>query len=493
MLNLVKKTIAYVKRNGIRAAYYAAKERMEDQKISYTYTPVPENELEEERRQAAQWKNECAVNGTEEKNGRIPRFSILVPCYQTPELYFKAMTESVIRQTYPEWELILADASGDDTLADFVRRHYSNETRIRYQKLSSNDGISANTNAALSFATGDYCCLLDHDDVITPDALFKVAETIHCAMKKMDCKDPSKCHLQLIYSDEDKCDGEETRYYEPNRKPDFNLDYLLSNNYICHFTSIRTDILKQIRFRPAYDGAQDLDVILRTALPLALHKEEQNICHIPEVLYHWRCHEASTAANPESKRYAYDAGKRAVEDNLKCNGMNCKVTDLPHVGFYRAEYPDGIFRTRTDIGIIGGKILDVHGKIAGGIYTEDGTLLYAGLPRGYSGGFQHKAACQQEADAVDLRCMRIRRNLRPLLKEVTGLEYMTREELLKHKDAGMSSEDTALECIHGHRITIPGEWDEAKIRKESIRFCKAVRKRGYHVLWDPKMSFLKKR
>lgn len=477
MLGSIKKTIAYAKRNGIAAAYYAAKERLEDQKKEYIFTPVSSDELSRQKDE---------MKGATDSY-KAPLFSILVPCYNTDPKFFIEMVESVKGQSYPKWELIIADASENDRLKEILDDRFSDDNRIRYIHLTKNGGISDNTNEALKIAKGDYVCLLDHDDVITLDALYYFAKEILDEMDSSGIDKVSDCPIGLIYSDEDKCDTDMTRFYEPNLKPDFNLDYLLSNNYICHFTSIRADIIHSQMFRKEYDGAQDYDLILRTCLSLSFDNNAHNIRHIGRVLYHWRCHEASTAANPASKKYAYDAGKRAVYDIMKAKGLDVSVSELMHVGFYRVEYPNGIFRTRKDIGVIGGKLVDKKGALAGGIYKEDGSSVYYGLPKGYSGGFTHIAACQQDADAVDLRCMRIRKKLRPLLKEITGLTYHSNNEMLKQKDAFTDPEDETVIKNKAVHIVIPDSWDDDKIKKESIRFCKAVRHLGYRIVWDPKM------
>lgn len=478
MLNSIKKTIAYAKRNGISAAYYAARERLENQRQYYDYVSVSDEEL----------FRQIEELDTVSKTDKAPLFSILVPCYNTNSKFFIEMIESVVAQTYLKWELILADASEDDRLEKIIDERYKYDSRIKYLKLENNGGISDNTNEAVKAATGDYCCLLDHDDVLSPDALYYFAKEIIKDMDKTATKLPSKCKIALIYSDEDKCDTQMTRFYEPNIKPDYNLEYLLSNNYICHFTAIKTGIIKANLFRKEYDGAQDYDLILRTCLPYSLRNEEKNIRHIPKVLYHWRCHEESTAVNPASKKYAYEAGRRAVENVMQANGFNVDVDNLMHVGFYRVEYPEGIFRTRKDIGIIGGKLTDKKGTVVGGLYKEDAKAMFYGLHKGYSGGFTHAAACRQDAYAVDLRCMRVRKKLRPLLKEITGLSYYSNKDLLKNKDISADPEDNVMLKAHGKHIIIPDNWDEDKIRKESIRFCKAVRHLGYRIVWDPEMS-----
>ena len=159
---------------------------------------------------------------------------------------------------------------------------------------------------------GEYIGLLDHDDVLTPDALYEMTDAI---IKAYD-RGAASC-LRLIRM-RIKCDGEETKYYEPNYKEEFNYDLILSNNYICHFLVMESKLLKSLQFRPEFDGAQDYDLILRCVAEVLTEgraDSEKRILHIPKVLYHWRCHEASTAANPNSKKYAYDAGLRALQDH----------------------------------------------------------------------------------------------------------------------------------------------------------------------------------
>ena len=180
---------------------------------------------------------------------------------------------------------------------------YDKDSRIRYVRTAENKGMSENTNEALQYATGDYVGLLDHDDLLTPDALYEMAMTLQNANEQ-------GIEAALVYSDEDKCDTEAKIYYEPHVKLGFNWDLLLSNNYICHFLAMKTELIKKLGFRKEYDGAQDFDLVLRATLE---KDEKDEILHVEKILYHWRCHDLSTAANPQSKLYAYEAGKRAAE------------------------------------------------------------------------------------------------------------------------------------------------------------------------------------
>ena len=470
------KTILYAKRNGIKAAYYAARERLELQNaFEYQFVPVSDKELDDQRKSYQIWK----------ENDVTPLISIVVPCYNTPEKFLRAMIESVQAQTYENFELILADASSEETVAGIVAEYVQNDERIKYNHLQFNGGISENTNAALELVTGDYTGLLDHDDVLTPDALYEVALVIRKTMAERRLKDFKECPVRLIYSDEDKCDGNQSYYYEPNQKLAFNYDYLLSNNYICHFTVIRSDIIKELKFRKEYDGAQDFDLILRASDGYG------EVVHIPKVLYHWRCHDDSTAANPASKKYAYDAGRRAVSAFLLSKNIPAVVTDLPHVGFYRTDYDTDIFEARHDIGVVGGKLTDPEGTIIGGNYTKDGEILYNGLQKGYSGGFLHRAVLQQDAEAVDLRCMKIRPELMAMYKQMLGIDYKdTTNPKAVYNEQGIDTRitDKGKKLVRKGNSSVDDELVNASIIEDSIAFCKAVREEGYLILWDPQIE-----
>ena len=270
-LSNLKKTLRYLKKNGIRRAYYAMKERIEiETKEEYSYEPLSESQ-----------KNWQMQDG---KRFSI-KFSILVPAFETIEEYLRAMLDSVLSQTYGNFELIVADASESDRVEQVISTY--TDKRIMYRRLKQNAGISANTNQALMYATGDYAGLLDHDDVLTPDALYEMAACI--AKYEAD-----EIGLQLLYSDEDKCDESQTSYFEINRKPEFNIDLLLTNNYICHFTVMKRQLMQELGFRSVCDGAQDYDLVLR-ALNVMWGKDKKRtkkkdvpVAQIPKVLYHWR-------------------------------------------------------------------------------------------------------------------------------------------------------------------------------------------------------------
>lgn len=250
-------------------------------------------------------------------------FSIAVPLYRTKESYLKELLESVQAQTYPHWELCLADGSGmDNSLEETVKRLAGDDKRIRYQLLAENLGIAENTNAAIRMSSGDFIVLADHDDLIGPNALYECAKALQ---RRKD--------TEVLYTDEDKVDMSGKTYFEPNFKPDFNPDYLRSLNYICHMFVVKRELAERVGLlRQEFDGAQDYDFILRCC------EQAAGIYHIPKVLYHWRCHLESTASNPESKMYAFEAGRLALEAHYKRLGLPATVENAGYLGMYHTTY-----------------------------------------------------------------------------------------------------------------------------------------------------------
>ena len=205
------------------------------------------------------------------------------------------MIESLEKQSYENWELVIGNASPEDeTMARILKEYTGKDPRVKNVPIPENIGIAENTNAALAAAAGNFVGFMDHDDLLAPDALFEIAIRLE--------KDPS---IDAFYTDEDKVRTDLSEYFQPHFKPDFNLDLLRSNNYICHFFVVRREIAEKTGgLRPEYNGAQDYDYIFRCT------EMAGKIVHIPRVLYHWRVHSASTADNPASKLYAYEAGKK---------------------------------------------------------------------------------------------------------------------------------------------------------------------------------------
>ena len=244
--------------------------------------------------------------------------SILVPLYNTPEKFLREMIESVINQTYVKWELCLADGSDDAhkdverICMEYVNKDTEtakafgiNKSRIVYKKLEKNLGISGNTNACLELATGEYIGLFDHDDLLHPEALYEYMKVI--------CDEDA----DYIYCDETTFKGNSIdKMITLHFKPDFAIDNLRANNYICHFSVFSRKLLdKTGLFRSEFDGSQDHDLILR------LTANAEKIVHVPRILYYWRSHAGSVASDINAKTYAIDAAKGAVAAHLSSQGF----------------------------------------------------------------------------------------------------------------------------------------------------------------------------
>lgn len=251
-------------------------------------------------------------------------FSILVPLYNTPISFLEEMVQSVVEQSYPDWELCLADGSDEahGEVGRWCKAFSGKDARVKYRKLTENKGISENTNVCLKMAAGGYIALFDHDDLLAPDALYEVRKAIE------------EKGAEVIYTDEDKVNEDSTLYSEPHFKSDFNLDLLRSNNYICHFFVVKKSIADRVGgLRSEYNGSQDYDFIFRCV------EQTEKIVHVPKVLYHWRMHANSTAVNQQSKLYCYTAGQKAIESHLERCEVTGTVTMLKYLGFYRVTYP----------------------------------------------------------------------------------------------------------------------------------------------------------
>ena len=308
----IQKGFRYLKHYGLKEFWIRLCERLEPEEVPYgpwfeKHRPS-ESELEKQREK--NWKE-------------TPVFSIVVPAYRTPVLFLEQMIESVRSQTYPFWELCIANASPEDEqMAEVLQRYVQMDQRIHVKNLDKNLGIAENTNEAFSMASGTFVGLLDHDDLLAPQALYRM-------MERLEEKE-----IDVFYTDEDKVTTDLAEHFQPHFKPDFNLDLLRSNNYITHFFVARTELVRNVGgFRREYDGAQDYDFIFRCV------EQAGEICHIPEILYHWRTHKESTSDNPVSKMYAFEAGKRAIEGNLERCGVQAVVSHTKDLGFYQVEYP----------------------------------------------------------------------------------------------------------------------------------------------------------
>ena len=398
--NNLKKTLYYIQRNGIKKTWFAVWERLfEAKKQHYTYREP----------------DEALLCGLRESGLSAGKISILVPAYETKPEYLAALIESVLAQTYSNWELVIADASRDysvqndfssgpqsirpRTIVSEVVRKYDDE-RISYHHLAKNYGIAGNTNAGLAFVNGEYTALLDHDDLLTKDALSRMASAIETYPEGV-----------LFYSDEDKCNGDASEFFEPNYKRDFDKEQLLTNNYLCHLSVFRTDVLKQLRLSEAYEGSQDFKLVLDVLSYVEEkgQKPENYIIHVPYVLYHWRWHTGSTAANPKSKQYAYEMGRKAIQDYCDAKGYHARVTQQEHVGHYYVEYEQDEFTAREEFGAVCNYQYK-RGRIAGGPLLKDGSVEFLRMRRGYL-GYMCLAASQHTVAAATFSSMTIRPSL----------------------------------------------------------------------------------
>ncbi len=249
-----------------------------------------------------------------------PKISIVVPMYNPDENLFLELLNSLLLQTYSNWELCLADGSEEKN--DTIFALCSRNSKIKYQFLDGNKGISENTNEALKMVTGDFIAFLDHDDCLPRFALYEVVKEIN---KNSD--------VELIYSDEDKMDEKGNRF-EPYFKPDFSPETLECNNYITHLVVLKKELVKRIGMLDSrFDGAQDFDYLLRAT------ENTTKIVHISKILYHWRTTKNSTANVAQSKLYAYEAGLRAVEEHLNRIHKKAKVENPEEVpGIYQIKF-----------------------------------------------------------------------------------------------------------------------------------------------------------
>jgi O-antigen biosynthesis protein len=247
-----------------------------------------------------------------------PKISIIMPVWNTDPVWLRLAIESVIKQTYSNWELCIAEGASTKQAVKEVLNTYILETRIKIKYLSQNKGISGNSNEAISLATGEFIALLDHDDELVPFALYEIVKVLN-----------AKPDLDLIYSDEDKISSTNDRL-EPCFRPDWSPDYIISCMYLGHLSVYRKTIIDEIQgFRLGYDGSQDYDLLLRFI------GKTQNIYHIPKILYHWRMVPGSFASEPTAKPYAYASTKKALNDYMLRTGISGSLVDGPWPGSYR--------------------------------------------------------------------------------------------------------------------------------------------------------------
>lgn len=251
---------------------------------------------------------------------RKPLISIILPIYNTPESFLRACIQSVINQSYTNWELCVADDASTTPIIETVKDLAQKHSNIKWTRLQTNRHIAASSNEALKLAKGEFVALLDHDDLLLPNALYESVKAIN--------EHPD---VDLVYSDEDKVDG--NRHIEPFFKPDWSPDFLLSCNYITHFAVLRRSIVEKIGgFRVGTEGAQDWDLFLRFTT------QTQRIHHIPKILYSWRKSPTSTAKTAKSKPYAYINQLRVLRDDIAKEQVPASVLTSPFMGFWNVSY-----------------------------------------------------------------------------------------------------------------------------------------------------------
>ena len=309
---LFVKGLKCLKENGIRYTWKKVKDKLRRRQDSAALALLPLFTPEELKAQRA------------EHFDREIKFSIITPLYNTPEDFLREMIRSVLDQTYANWELCMADGSdAEHSEVERICREYAKkDRRVKYRKLEKNLGISGNSNACLEMATGDYICLLDHDDLLHPAALHEVMRAI--------CEQDA----DFVYTDEKVFHKTPGDAHMPHFKPSFAPDTLLSNNYICHFSLFRRSLLDKVgTFDPACNGSQDHDMILR------LTEQASQIVHIPKILYFWRAHSGSVAQSIGVKSYVLEAGIRAVDKQLQRMGLEGKADlAVPGLSIYRIRY-----------------------------------------------------------------------------------------------------------------------------------------------------------
>lgn len=311
----IGRTLVYLKKNGLRATVY---------RVLKGAGPMPVDKRK--LKKIAKDYYISAQRREQEENAQFPKdikISVLVPLYNTPESFLKAMIESVQAQTYRNWELCLADGSDKENsyVGEICKKYADGDKRIKYERLERNLGISENTNACIRMATGEYIALFDHDDLLHPSALYEVMRAI--------CEHGA----DFIYTDENTFSEEPRDAYNPHFKPDFSPDTLRSYNYICHLSVFSRELLDSVGyFRSEYDGSQDYDLILR------LTEKAKKVFHIRKILYYWRAHKNSVAQDVGAKPYTVTAAKKALAAHLERCGLKGEVLDSSVPTTYHIKY-----------------------------------------------------------------------------------------------------------------------------------------------------------
>lgn len=392
-----------------------------------------------------------------------PLFSVIVPLFNTPLAYLREMLDSVLEQTYGNWELVLVNASVDNVGMKEVLTAY-NDPRIHVIEIAANLGIAGNTNVGVRAAAGDYVSFFDHDDVLDKNCLLEYAIAIN--------QNPQ---IDLLCCDEDNFEEDLSKAYAPRLKPQLNHGLFHSHNYIVHMLTVSRHVLDQVELSPDYtSGAQDYDMALKAT------EVARAVCRIPKVLYHWRCHAGSTNGGiMESKPYAIEAGRRALEDHFARAGVPCQVKACEYIncvynvvykpasaadyqvyawgseksftaaleGATACEAPYAVFVRdtvrgvdeeflaklcsvfqRPEVGIVGAKLFFADGLVQhAGVCVnanDDFVALNQGFADKMGGGYMGFAECECDYSAVLPDCFAVHRELLAAnAGQVTGYKH----------------------------------------------------------------------
>ena len=311
LFSLIYKTFRMLKDEGVKqtvfAVRYVIKRRFQMRSIKKNMIMTPQKRLQQE---STVFQNRCKI-------------SVIVPLYNTPELFLTELIDSVLMQTYKNWQLCLADGSDEKHgyVGEYCIKHAKDDPRIVYSKLEQNYGIAGNRSEAAKLSDGDYICFLDHDDMLAERALFEVVKAIN------------ETGADFLYSDEIIYKGKRNMVNALHLKPDFSPDYLRCCNYICHLTVVKRELVEKIGlYDSRYEGSEDYDFVLRAT------ENAKLIHHIDEPVYYWRVHGESVASDISAKPYAWDSAKRAVEahlDRIKLKGsvVFSKAVPMLHVNY----------------------------------------------------------------------------------------------------------------------------------------------------------------
>ncbi len=363
-----------------------------------------------------------------QKDARPPLFSIFMAVREPDLRLFRATLTSVLEQTYGQYELYILDRGVSDQVRDVIA--WYREDRLHYLDFSDGSSLAAAFNRAVSQAGGDYVIRLECGDLLTRDALFEMT----LAAMQTDA--------ELLYADEDRCGARGKQYTDPYFKPDFSIDYLYSTDYMSRVLAVRRPLFLALRFREDYECAPVYDLVLRAP--------KSGIHHIPQVLCH-SLHRGNLSAE------VLDARKRALTDYFQSRRIRAVVHPAAMTGIMEIEYLPDIFTARRMVGVVGGKVLDEKHRIIGGMQDERGNVLFKGWDEAEEGP-RLIARTVQNAWAVDVRCMKIRKELYSLYEETFGCSY------------------------EGH-VMYRGD----DLGALSRQFCARVREMGYTIVWNPSL------